>query len=52
VTKDEPSSSQVCSRKSAEVARRHPGHEGCGAPSDVSVKFFVSSGVLDSKLMV
>ena len=50
--KDAPSPSQVCSRKSAEVACKQPGHEGCGTPSDVSVKFFVWIGVLDSKLMV
>jgi hypothetical protein len=44
-------SSQVCSCKSAGAARRQPGQEGCGAPSAVKVKFFVWSGVLDSKLI-
>jgi hypothetical protein len=43
--------SQLCSCKSADAGRRQPGHEGCGAPSAVSVKFFVWSGVFDSKLI-
>jgi hypothetical protein len=44
-------SSQVCSYKSAGAARKQPGHEGCGVPSAVKVKFFVWSGVFDSKVM-
>jgi hypothetical protein len=43
--------SQVCSCKSADAGRKQPGQEGCGTPSAVSVKFFVWSGVFDSKLM-
>ena len=50
--KDKPSPSQVCSCKSTEVSCKHPGQEGSGAPSDVSVKFFDWIGVLDSKLTV
>jgi hypothetical protein len=37
---------------SAEAGLKQPGHEGCGVPSDVSEKFFVLDGVLDSKLIV
>src|SRR5437762_14320473 len=52
VVKEEPSSSQICSRTSAEFACKQPGHDGCGSPSALSVKFLVSSGVSDSKVMV
>jgi hypothetical protein len=43
--------SHVCSCKSVEAGRKQPGHHGWGTPSAVSVKFFVWSGVFDSKLM-
>jgi len=42
----------VCSRRSADAGFKHPGHEGLGVPSAVTVKFFVFNGVFDSKLIV
>src|ERR1043166_5329416 len=51
VVNDAPRSAHQCSRTSPELVCQHPGHAGRGIPSEVSVKFFASSGVVDSKLM-
>jgi hypothetical protein len=42
----------MCSLRSGEAARKHPGQQGCGIPSSLIVKFLVGIEVIDSKLTV